>query len=675
MAIKYDSRGFIIGDRRLKEMSEGIVKTQDNTKEILAVLKSSLDELKTTMQDSNQVYTSELERQNRQGKSVNAAETVTTARQAVDASKDAVEVAKKALEVAEGRVARKSGQGSGNGVGSGISSAKERTEQARERDSKGRFIGSGDKETNSFFGKLKKVKEFFTGSVGGAGVDTSGVDPTLDAMREVKDVVAPVGRVFGGMGARAIGIFRGRMKKRSNEEQIPEEQVKANKAQQKSNKNQEKLLVRLIRAVNAGNGGLFGRGGLGGLGGGLLKTLGRGGKGLLRKIPILGALFGGAVLAKDWGKMDTKDKGKGIGSIVGTAVGGVLGSFFGPVGTVGGAVLGDKLGGIFGEKVGSWVDELKKVDLKQVLKDTLKSLLDFGKNNLIPFRQAGNVAGAVGGAWDAAKGWVRDKVGTGGVSATGRFAPLLDEIAVGESGVHGYDAVYSGAKVKPSKPISQMTVAEVKAYQEQLLKSGSASTAVGRYQFIRNKGAFSKMAAQAGLKDTDIFDAKAQDKLAIHYLGGEKSLDDMMRKGDYVGLANKTAQQFASMKNASGRGSYDGDGLNLARHGGVEAMREISKEVIANSNTPAKPAAAKAPAKPMATKAPAKDILIFPTGANRPAPINVPKITPELTKIGRHTTAQAKSAAPSDSTIGQTVADRSLAHVMSGGIGYDSYSA
>jgi hypothetical protein len=47
---------------------------------------------------------------------------------------------------------------------------------------------------------------------GNGGVDVSGVDPTIDALREVKDVVSPVGRVFGGMGARAIGLFRGRLK-------------------------------------------------------------------------------------------------------------------------------------------------------------------------------------------------------------------------------------------------------------------------------------------------------------------------------------------------------------------------------------------------------------------------------------------------------------------------------
>lgn len=178
--------------------------------------------------------------------------------------------------------------------------------------------------------------------------------------------------------------------------------------------------------------------------------------------------------------------------------------------------------------------------------------------------------------------------------ASGDFAPLLDVIANGESrsgtfGTSGYDAIYSGAKIKPNKPISQVTVAEVKAYQQKLVDSGHASTVVGRYQFIRNKGAFSKMAAQAGLKDTDIFDVKAQDKLAIHYLGGEKQLNEWIRTGNNKALANKTAQQFVSMKNSSGRGNYDGDGLNTAHHGGVDVMRGVSGQIRVNKVKPNKP--------------------------------------------------------------------------------------
>ena len=74
--------------------------------------------------------------------------------------------------------------------------------------------------------------------------------------------------------------------------------------------------------------------------------------------------------------------------------------------------------------------------------------------------------------------------------STSEYAPLLDEIARVESkkgafGTSGYDAIYSGATVRPPKPISQMTVGEFKNYQNELVRNGSKSSAGGRYQFIR----------------------------------------------------------------------------------------------------------------------------------------------------------------------------------------------
>ena len=274
--------------------------------------------------------------------------------------------------------------------------------------------------------------------------------------------------------------------------------------------------------------------------------------------------------------------------------------------------------------MGKWVDELRTADLQTMFKELIKGVLKTNPVTGIPYRLGEKAYSAGQSIFD----WFG---GSGDIGiASGDFAPLLDVIANGESrsgafGTSGYDAIYSGAKIKPNKPISQVTVAEVKAYQQKLVDSGHASTAVGRYQFIRNKGAFSKMAAQAGLKDTDIFDVKAQDKLAIHYLGGEKQLNEWIRTGNNKALANKTAQQFASMKNSSGRGNYDGDGLNTAHHGGVDVMRGVSGQIRVNKVKPNKPL--------NTAKAKAQEVPLF----NRPAtsgmgPIQVPKVTAELAK-------------------------------------------
>ncbi|WP_426237528.1 glycoside hydrolase family 19 protein [Pseudomonas sp. TWP3-2] len=120
----------------------------------------------------------------------------------------------------------------------------------------------------------------------------------------------------------------------------------------------------------AGGGGRGGRpprpptprgGGLGGLAKGL-------GKGLLKKIPIIGALFGGAMIASDVMADDdpnlSKDENKknkwgNVGSGVGGIVGGVLGMLGGPAGAIAGAMVGDALGGMVGE----W---LSTVDLEAI---------------------------------------------------------------------------------------------------------------------------------------------------------------------------------------------------------------------------------------------------------------------------------------------------------------------
>lgn len=66
---------------------------------------------------------------------------------------------------------------------------------------------------------------------------------------------------------------------------------------------------------------------------------------------------------------------------------------------------------------------------------------------------------------------------------------------------------------------------------------------------------------------------------------------------------------------------------------------------------------------------------IFKPGASRPAPIKVPVISLELTKIGENLTAFTTIKAPSDISIGQMVSDRSIAYVLSGGLGCDKHSA
>lgn len=126
----------------------------------------------------------------------------------------------------------------------------------------------------------------------------------------------------------------------------------------------------------------------GGSGGGL-KGLAKGasggalklGKGLLKKIPIIGALLGGAMIASDAMAADdpelSKDENKkqkwgNVGSGVGGIVGGVLGLLGGPAGAIAGAMIGDSLGGMVGE----WLSTVDLASIPGKIGDAFVSLKD-----------------------------------------------------------------------------------------------------------------------------------------------------------------------------------------------------------------------------------------------------------------------------------------------------------
>ena len=108
----------------------------------------------------------------------------------------------------------------------------------------------------------------------------------------------------------------------------------------------------------------------------------KGFKGLLRRIPILGALLAGLGAGSDildsesddgLSRLD-KDKraGKAIGGALGTLGGAALGAAIGTaiapglgtvIGGIIGGFLGDQGGQIIGEKMGEWVNDLRAYDI------------------------------------------------------------------------------------------------------------------------------------------------------------------------------------------------------------------------------------------------------------------------------------------------------------------------
>lgn len=617
---------------------------------------------------------------------------------------------------------------------------------ARQRDSRGRFVGSGEDEKKGFLGKIvQAIKNGFSS-------DTSSIDPSIEAMREVGQVLEPVGKV-AEFTLRPFGF-------RSKEKNKP-----LSREEERHNRRQIRLLERIARMSSRGGSSGGNSSFAGGLLGGLLKK-GSKGLGKLLKfgkgIPLIGTALSALTLS-DWDKQNTQQRGESVGGISGGVIGGALGSVLGPVGTMAGAAIGSwvgsKLGGIVAPKISEWTDSLIKADIPKRISnawDTFTGgLSDYFKEKINNIKEntkelvndAKDTVGSVGDfaaaktdeflakfgvtkqirkdAQDRVDQRNRGEIGyipqnykaktsnnhTLGqvMTDTGqaltmqpsnhKYAPLLDEIAKGESksgafGTSGYDAVYGGAKVKPSKPVSQMTIGEVKEYQKQLIKAGSGSSAVGRYQFIKNDDAFAKMTAQAGLKDTDIFDATAQDRLAVHYMGGEKKVDELLKTGNDAALANVVARQWASMQNASGRGNYDGDKIgNFARHGGISAMQKARQQILANEAQPK-------PTNTVLTKAPTPIVngltttpLAMLPKAQTPAfslmrPTQQVEVKPSVISQTQHKIAAPQIPKPESvkepigtpspmmvrnvdngQQITQNLSDRHLAHLVTGGLG------
>lgn len=251
------------------------------------------------------------------------------------------------------------------------------------RDSKGRFTagakpdkGGADKggPDSSGGGSMGGAVDRLSNAVGRMASSlsaTDNLDPSINAAKEVTDVVAPLGR--------GLATMFGRNSERRKERWYNRIWTALTK------KREDKVIV-----AGGGGGGLLGGlggkagvpgaggllGGVGGLmrrGGGLLK----GGGKLLRRIPVLGALLaGGGAIASMLGMDDDESKtpeenraqrykgtGEAVGMGVGGVLGGVLGSLLGPAGTVAGALVGSIVGEKVGGAVGDWTKGLVDSDI------------------------------------------------------------------------------------------------------------------------------------------------------------------------------------------------------------------------------------------------------------------------------------------------------------------------
>jgi muramidase (phage lysozyme) len=93
-----------------------------------------------------------------------------------------------------------------------------------------------------------------------------------------------------------------------------------------------------------------------------------------------------------------------------------------------------------------------------------------------------------------------------------------------------------------------------------MLRSGSPSSAVGGFQFIRPT--LQALKNQLGLTGNEIFDEKLQNRLADALLQARGFGKLMTGEMGHKSFINSVAKEWAGLPTTEGRSHYAGDGLN-----------------------------------------------------------------------------------------------------------------
>lgn len=142
---------------------------------------------------------------------------------------------------------------------------------------------------------------------------------------------------------------------------------------------------------------------------------------------------------------------------------------------------------------------------------------------------------------------------------TRSVAQLLDLIAAAEAGPKGYDAVQYGAKIKPSKPPTKMTLAQIYAWTD---ATPGQPHAIGRYQFIPKT--LKAVVKRMGYSSNTVFSPKVQDRLALVLLKDAGLKKFQAGTLDRRAFMKKLARIWAGLPLPSGKSYYDGYAGNAA---------------------------------------------------------------------------------------------------------------
>lgn len=156
------------------------------------------------------------------------------------------------------------------------------------------------------------------------------------------------------------------------------------------------------------------------------------------------------------------------------------------------------------------------------------------------------------------------------------YTPLLNTIAKGES--KGNYNAYFGNTTNNTILFTNMTVAQVLQWQEDYVKSGSPSSAVGKYQIVRPT--LSGLVEKLHIDPSAKFDAALQDKLGVALLEKRGAVAYMQNKLPRDQFAANLAQEWAALPKVTGpdpqQSYYAGDGLNKVKVSTAEVFQALA---------------------------------------------------------------------------------------------------
>ncbi|RFC65023.1 hypothetical protein DYI37_03925 [Fulvimarina endophytica] len=127
-----------------------------------------------------------------------------------------------------------------------------------------------------------------------------------------------------------------------------------------------------------------------------------------------------------------------------------------------------------------------------------------------------------------------------------------------------YNGLVTGRRGAPTHAnLTDMTISEVQDYQRGMIARGHPTTAVGAYQTVA--GTLAEQVARSNINpDTTRFTKAVQDELAVGLIDNRAA--QARRNGEIAPerFHDRLASEWAALKGPTGRGRYDGDGLNKA---------------------------------------------------------------------------------------------------------------